>query len=107
MKSSYLLVPVVGVVMSIAGLAGAATTVAVTACGQRVLGDGYLVGDLDCTADGVSGFPAVTMAGNGRLDLRGFTIIGGTNAVRCEQNCHVFGGNIGYGYLAEIGRAHV
>jgi hypothetical protein len=110
MKPSHLFVAAVGVVMSIAGLAAAGTTVAVTACGQRVLDDGYLVGDLDCTADEVSGYPAVTMAGNGSLDLRGFTITGGTNAVQCEVRCQVFGGSIGYGYLAgvsSLGRATI
>ena len=102
MKPSHWAVAIGGFVMSIAGLATAGTTVAVTACGQRVLGDGYLVDDLDCTADDVSGLPAVTMAGSGSLDLRGFAIIGGTNAVRCEQHCQVSGGNIGYGYLAGV-----
>jgi hypothetical protein len=103
-------VATVGLVISIAGLAAAGTSVAVTACGQRVSDDGYLVGDLDCTADEVSGSPAVTMAGNGSLDLRGFTITGGTNAVQCEVRCQVFGGNIGIGYLAgvsSLGRATI
>lgn len=105
MKPQNLLVAIVAAamsVMSIHGVAAARTNVAVTACGQRVLGDGYLVGNLDCTTGEESWYPAVTMAGNGSLHLSGFSIVGGDNAVRCEKRCRVFGGHIGYGYGAGV-----
>ncbi len=64
----------------------AAAATEVTACGQTFSGSGFLAADLDCT-----GFVgnAVTIDG-GTLDLRGFTLTGGTqNGVACARNCTV------------------
>ena len=74
-------------VTTTAGISAAQT--AVTACGQEVEGDAYLVGDLDCP-DGTEA--ALTMR-NGSLDLRGFTIRGGEYGVLCAKGLGTFAPN--------------
>ena len=61
--------------------ARAASQTAITACGQEVKGDAYLVGDLDCPEETEA---AVTIQ-NGHLDMRGFTIRGGEYGVFCAK----------------------
>lgn len=67
-------------------LSGTAYAQAVTSCGQQVGGGAFLAGDLDCSA--ATG-PAITLTG-GTLDLRGFTLTGGSGAgVQCLSACRV------------------
>jgi hypothetical protein len=60
----------------------------VTACNAHI-DDGVLTGDLDCsTTPGVS----ITISGDGKLDLAGFTLTGGpSSAIVCEGNCTIEG----------------
>ena len=62
--------------------------VPVIACGQVVIGGGYLTGDLDCSA---TNDVAVRLDGRS-LDLRGFTLHGSTSfisAIVCTRSCKV------------------
>jgi len=92
--------------------------VEITECGQRVLGTGFLTGDLDCSAADVSFGVIFEKKRKGILELRGFSIIGppreaglsfGANsAVRCERRCVILGqaGSIsGFGYGRAGGQA--
>jgi hypothetical protein len=78
----------------------------VDTCGQVVSGDAVLIGDLDCSAYVGN---AVTLD-SGRLDLGGFTLIGGDgDGVHCNGSCSVFssalGGTVrdatGFGIIAD------
>lgn len=88
--------------LTIAAVAGTSfatpsASVAVTSCGQVVppKTTGYLTGDLDCT--GFTGLPAgvdpfyqgaaVYLEYKSALDLRGFTLTGGTRGVVCQNLC--------------------
>ncbi len=82
---------VAGVASALLVLASPAySATAITTCGQTFTGEGYLVGDLDC-----SGLPeteyAVTIAGGGTLDLRGHELRrNGDNAIFClERGCTI------------------
>ena len=67
-----------------------ADVVAITACGQRFAGYGYLVGDLDC-----SGYPSYSVElDGGTLNLSGHTIVGGKYGVLCWRSCTVVNGTI-------------
>jgi hypothetical protein len=67
-----------------------AGVVAVTECGVRFSGYGYLVGDLDC-----SGYPSYSVElDGGTLNLSGHTIVGGKYGVLCWRSCTVVNGTI-------------
>jgi hypothetical protein len=73
--------------------AAASTPVPVTTCGQVLTGDGFLTGDLDCSAQ-PAGDATVTLSKTGRLNLGGFTLTGSPNVVdtvRCEDRCIING----------------
>jgi hypothetical protein len=73
--------------------AAASTPVPVTTCGQILAGDGFLTGDLDCSAQPAAA-ATVTLSKTGRLNLGGFTLTGSPNVVdtvRCEDRCIING----------------
>jgi len=83
----------------------AAPQVAVTTCGQVVVGSAYLANDLECGPDGYG------VVLRGRLDLRGHMISGATYGIFCGRYCEpldcvsgctVLGGTISESYLAGI-----
>jgi hypothetical protein len=90
--------------------ASASVPVAVTQCGQVLAGDGFLTGDLDCSAQ-TSGAASVVLSKTGRLALGSFTITGSTSAavqdtVRCEGRCIIQGpGTISGGHHGIASRA--
>jgi len=68
--------------VAVVGTAGSAPAqTAVTACGQTVKGEAYLVGDLDCP----EGTESSVLLEGGTMDLRGFTIRGGEYGVFCGK----------------------
>lgn len=77
--------------------------VAVTTCGQLVERGtiGYLTADLDCTA--TPDDPAVIVDRHARLDLRGFTITGGSAGVWCGFNYNDPNANAEHGKCQIIG----
>ena len=64
----------------------AAPPTEVNTCGQVFSGNGFLSGDLDCSAAGV--VTAVTIQG-GTFDLQGFTLTAPIQAVGCLKSCKV------------------
>ena len=66
-----------------------AADVAVTECGVRFSGYGYLVRDLDC-----SGYQYGVELGNGTLNLSGHTLVGGEYGVLCHGSCKVVNGTV-------------
>jgi len=66
----------------------AAQPTEVNTCGQVFSGNGFLSGDLDCSAFTTPGFMSVKILG-GTLDLRGFTLTSAVIAVECTKSCRV------------------
>ena len=78
----------------VAGTSGLAfADVAVTACGQSVQQSGYMVADLDCSAESTDA-PTLVLGHAATLDLGGFTLTGRTNTqptVQCSGRCDIVG----------------
>jgi hypothetical protein len=72
----------------IAQPAAAAPPTEVTSCGQVVVGNGFLSGDLDCSG---SADAAVRLENGARLSLGGFTITADVTGVQCKAGCRVIG----------------
>jgi hypothetical protein len=64
-------------------VSSALSATAVQACGQTYSGDGFLAGDLDCSAQLNTGFIGIE---GGLLDLAGFTF---TGEVHCTGDCRI------------------
>ncbi len=60
----------------------------VNTCGQVFSGNGFLSGDLDCSAFDTPGFADVQIQG-GTLDLQGFTLTSAGLGVTCTKSCKV------------------
>ena len=86
---SVLRAGVLSFLVAVGGARAAHAATQVDTCGQNLSGDGFLVGDLDCSATSADG----VVIDGGALDLRGHSIVGssesGTATVRCTRSCSV------------------
>ena len=83
------LLPVVVMLVIAVVAATARADVAIRECGVRFSGSGYLEADLDC-----SGYRYGVEIDGGKLNLRGFRLVGGEYGVLCHGSCKVSNGTV-------------